>query len=344
MSQIEQNTVIDLRSDTVTRPTPAMREAMARAAVGDDVFGDDPSVNALEARVADMAGKEAALLLPSGTQSNLVALMAHCQRGDEYIVGQKYHTYLYEAGGAAVLGSIQPQPIAVEIDGSLSLDSIEAVIKPDDSHLARTRLISLENTHAGKVMPAGFVQSVARLARNHGLAVHLDGARLFNAAVATGLTIKELAQDADTVSLCCSKGLGAPMGSVLAGPHDLIRQARRWRKMVGGGLRQAGIFASAINHALDNHIDRLATDHQRARRLVEGLEGIEGVVSVTGNTNMVYLEVGSVGAGDALKAELREEGILIAGGRSIRLVTHLDLDDAAIDRVLERIGAILPAL
>ncbi|HDZ58386.1 MAG TPA: low-specificity L-threonine aldolase [Pseudomonas xinjiangensis] len=336
--------LIDLRSDTVTRPTLAMREAMANAEVGDDVFGEDPTVNALEARMAQLAGKEAAVLFPSGTQSNLVALLVHCQRGDEYIVGQKYHTYLYEAGGAAVLGSIQPQPIAVQADGSLSLDEFESVIKADDPHFARTRLLALENTHAGKVMPVAFMDAAARLAHTRGLAVHLDGARLFNAAVASQVPLHELTESVDTVSLCCSKGLGAPMGTVLAGPAAFIREARRWRKMVGGGMRQAGIIAAAINHALDHHIDRLADDHRRAQQLALGLEAISAVAAVSVSTNMVYLDVGSASAGDALKEALKAEGILIAGGRHIRLVTHLDLGDADIDRLLDRIGALLPGL
>lgn len=332
---------IDLRSDTVTRPTAAMREAMWHAEVGDDVFGDDPTINSLEARLASLAGKEAAVLLPTGTQSNLVALMAHCARGDEYIVGQKYHTYMYEAGGAAVLGSIQPQPIPVQADGSLALEDIESVIKPEDSHFANSRLLALENTQAGKVMPDGFVKSASELARSHGLSVHLDGARLFNAAVATGASLAQLAEHVDTVSLCCSKGLGAPLGSVLVGSAELIASARRWRKMVGGGMRQAGIIAAAIHHALDHHIDRLAEDHARAEQLAAGLASVSGVQSVSANTNMVYVDVGDAATGDRLKEALKDEGILIAGGRSIRLVTHLDLDDAAVDRVIDRFAQYL---
>jgi len=339
MSRPSNPQVIDLRSDTVTRPTPAMRDAMMQAEVGDDVFGDDPTVNSLEARLASLTGKEAAVLLPTGTQSNLVALLAHCGRGDEYIVGQNYHTYLYEAGGGAVLGSIQPQPLPVQPDGTLALADIGGAIKPVDSHFARSRLLALENTHSGKVMPEAFLSDASELARSRGLAVHLDGARLFNAAVATNTPLERLAGYADTVSLCCSKGLGAPLGSVLVGPVDLIDEARRWRKMVGGGMRQAGIVAAAIHHALDHHVDRLADDHRRAEQLAAELEAMTAIESVSVNTNMVYIDVGSAEVGDGLKDALKAEGILIAGGRQIRLVTHLDVDDAAIERVVDRIQA-----
>lgn len=334
---------IDLRSDTVTRPTPAMRAVMAAAPVGDDVFGDDPSVNALEARMAALTGKEAALLLPSGTQSNLVALMSHCQRGDEYIVGQHYHTYFYEAGGAAVLGSIQPQPLPVQADGTLALNDIEAAIKADDVHFARSRLIALENTHGGRIMPDGYTGQVRTLADRHGLRVHLDGARLFNAAVASGRTLAELAASADSVSLCCSKGLGAPMGSVLVGSGTFIRDARRWRKMVGGGMRQAGIIAAAIDHALDHHVERLAEDHANAARLYEGLRELPGVASCVVNTNMVYIELSSAQQGLDLQAQLNPAGILVPGGRKIRLVTHLDVSAAAIDRVIAAMARALNA-
>ena len=317
--------LIDLRSDTVTRPTRAMRDAMAGAEVGDDVFGDDPTINQLEARMAEMTGKEAAVLLPTGTQSNLVALLSHCQRGDEYIVGQGYHTYYYEAGGAAVLGSIQPQPMPVQADGTLSIETLSQMIKPDDSHHAQSRLISLENTHGGKVMPPEFIGQVRQLADQHGLSVHLDGARLFNAAVASGQSLAELARDVDTVSICCSKGLGAPMGSVLVGSADFIRQARRWRKMVGGGMRQAGIIAAAIDHALDHHVDRLADDHANAERLYAALSVLPGIVGATVSTNMVFIELESRDQGLALQKALRALGILTAGGQKIRLVTHLDV-------------------
>ncbi len=335
------HSLIDLRSDTVTRPTAAMRAALAAAAVGDDVFGDDPSVNALEARVAALAGKEAALLLPTGTQSNLVALLSHCQRGDEYIVGQHYHTYFYEAGGAAVLGSIQPQPLPVQADGTVALSDMQAAIKADDVHFARSRLLALENTHAGRVMPEGYTAQVRDLADRHGLRIHLDGARLFNAAVASGTSIAELAAHADSVSLCCSKGLGAPMGSVLAGSGEFIREARRWRKMVGGGMRQAGIIAAAIDHALDHHVERLAEDHANAARLHAGLIALPGIVSCVVHTNMVHIELASAERGLALQAQLRSAGILIPAGRTIRLVTHLDVSAADIDRVIAALGEAL---
>lgn len=341
MTMTDHGPLIDLRSDTVTRPTEAMRAAMAHAEVGDDVFGDDPSINRLEARMAELTGKEAAVLLPTGTQSNLVALLSHCQRGDEYLVGQNYHTYYYEAGGAAVLGSIQPQPMPVEADGTLRLETLAQMIKPDDCHFARSRLIALENTHGGKVMPREFIGRVRQLADQHGLSVHLDGARLFNAAVASGQTVAELAQSADSVSICCSKGLGAPMGSVLVGSAELIKQARRWRKMVGGGMRQAGIIAAAIDHALDHHIDRLADDHANAERLHAELSTLPGILAATVNTNMVYIELASREKGLALQAALRERGILTAGGQKIRLVTHLDVSAEMIDRVVATMADVL---
>lgn len=337
------DTLIDLRSDTVTRPTAAMREAMAAAPVGDDVYGDDPSVNALQARVAEMTGMEAALLLPTGTQSNLVALLAHCERGDEYIVGQSYHTYRYEGGGAAVLGSIQPQPIPVQDDGSLALEDIEAHIKPDDLHFARSRLLALENTCNGRVLSVEYVHSAAALARRHGLNVHMDGARLFNAVVAAGVTLQHYTGAMDSVSLCFSKGLGAPVGSMLAGSQALIHAARRWRKMTGGGMRQAGILAAAIDHALTHHVADLAADHRRAAMLAEGLSALNRVEAVTVNTNMIYMTLPDAHSGDVLQARLAEQGVLISGGRRIRLVMHRDIDDDGVQRVLDLIGTALAA-
>lgn len=273
---------IDLRSDTVTRPTPAMREAMARAPVGDDVFGDDPTVNALQERMAALAGMEAALFMPSGTQSNFCALLAHCQRGDEYIVGQLAHTYRYEGGGAAVLGGIQPQPLAQDAQGRMTLADIAAAVKPDDVHFARSRLLCLENTWNGHVMPAAYLAEATELARSRGLACHLDGARVFNAAAANAgpgggieAALRDITRHFDSVSICCSKGLGAPVGSVLCGSRDFIARARRIRKMAGGGLRQAGLLAAAIDHALDHHIKRLHDDHALAQRLAAGLAGID---------------------------------------------------------------------
>ena len=283
--------VVDLRSDTVTRPTPGMREAMARAPLGDDVFGDDPTVNLLQERVAALLGFEAALFMPSGTQSNLAAIMAHCGRGDEYIVGQGAHTYRYEAGGAAVLGSVQPQPLPNQPDGSLSLADIEAAIKPDDEHFARSRLLALENTIGGKVLPQAYVEQAVALAHARGLAAHLDGARLFNAAVKQGVPAAQLVKGFDSVSVCFSKGLGAPVGSVLVGSRALIQKAHRVRKMLGGGMRQVGGLAAAMLYALDHHVDRLAKDHALAERFAAGLAGIDGLQVVAPQTNIVFVTV-----------------------------------------------------
>jgi threonine aldolase len=325
--------VVDLRSDTVTRPTPAMREAMARAEVGDDVFGDDPTVNALQERVAARLGKEAALFVTSGTQGNLVAVMSHCQRGDEMICGQQAHTYRYEAGGAAVLGSVQPQPLAHQPDGTLALADIESAIKPDDAHFARTRLLALENTLGGKVLPLAYLEQACGLARRHGLATHLDGARLFNAAVQLGVPASEIARHFDTVSVCFSKGLGAPVGSVLAGPREVIERARRWRKMLGGGLRQAGVLAAAALHALEHHVARLADDHALARRLAGGLQGIPGLSVEPPQTNMVFVQVSGERA-IGLVEHLKTCGVLTTGVSQLRFVTHLDVDAAGIDRAV----------
>ena len=258
---------IDLRSDTVTRPTAAMREAMLRAEVGDDVYGEDPTVIALQDRVAADLGFEAALFTPSGTQANLIGLLAHCARGDEYIVGMGAHTYKFEGGGAAVLGSIQPQPIPQAADGSLPLEAVERAIKPVDPHFARTRLLALENTWHGRVLPMGYLRDAREFCDHHGLALHLDGARLYNAAVALGVPAGDIARHFDSVSVCLSKGLGAPVGSVLAGSRVFIESAKRWRKVCGGGMRQAGILAAGALHALDHHVARLADDHRRADTL-----------------------------------------------------------------------------
>ncbi len=324
---------IDLRSDTVTRPTPAMRAAMMAAEVGDDVFGDDPTVNALQLRIAALLGKEAALFMPTGTQSNLCGLMAHCQRGDEYIVGQGAHTYRYEGGGAAVLGSIQPQPLPNQPDGSIRLEDIEAAIKPDDAHFARTRLLALENTFGGQVLPAAYISAATALARRHGLATHLDGARLFNAAVASRTAPAELARGFDSVSVCFSKGLGAPAGSALVGSKELIARAHRIRKMLGGGMRQAGVLAAAVLHALDHHVERLADDHANARALAEGLQGLPGVTVHAPQTNIVFVDLApekAAGAVDRLKAA----GVLCTGLYRLRLVTHLDVSADDIPRAV----------
>ncbi|QHD48962.1 low-specificity L-threonine aldolase [Vreelandella aquamarina] len=325
---------IDLRSDTVTRPTAAMRDAMMSAPLGDDVWGDDPTVNAFQATLAERAGKEAALLFPSGTQSNLVGLMAHCERGDEYIVGQSAHTYRYEGGGAAVLGSIQPQPIENAPDGSLPLEKITAAVKADDFHFARTRLLALENTIGGKVLPAEYVQQATALAREHGLATHLDGARLFNAAVATDTSLTQLCQPFDSVSLCFSKGLGTPMGSALVGSQALIDHARRWRKVVGGGMRQAGIIAAACQHALDHHVADLAHDHRRAARLAEGLAVFPAIEVTSQATNMVFVQIDKAHIAP-LAAWLKEHGVLIELLYATRMVVHRDISDSDIEQVLD---------
>ncbi|WP_396268613.1 low-specificity L-threonine aldolase [Ideonella sp.] len=333
-------TIVDLRSDTVTRPTAAMREAIARAEVGDDVFGDDPTVLALQARVAALTGKEAALFMASGTQSNLCGMLAHCQRGDEYIVGQLAHTYRYEGGGAAVLGSIQPQPLVQDAQGRMALADIAAAIKPDDPHFARTRLLCLENTWNGQVMSHDYLGQATALARQHGLACHLDGARVFNAAVADAgpggdvpAALRRITDYFDSVSVCFSKGLGAPVGSMLCGSRELISRAHRVRKMVGGGMRQVGLLAAAVDHALDQHVERLRDDHRRAALLADGLQGLPGLTVRSAATNIVFVDVAG-GLGGELLALLKARGIWATGLIGLRFVTHLDVDDEGIARTL----------
>ena len=335
---------VDLRSDTVTQPTAAMRAAMHAAPLGDDVFGDDPSINALQTQIANMLGFEAAMFVPTGTQSNLCAVLSHCQRGDEYIVGQMAHAYRWEGGGAAVFGSVQPQPLAHQSDGSLALADIEAAIKPDDAHFARSRLLSLENTLGGKLMPFSYLQEATALAKVKGLSRHLDGARLFNAAVAQADTTggdakaeaRRIAQCFDSVSVCFSKGLGAPVGSALCGSRDFIHRAHRIRKMAGGGMRQAGFLAAAASHALNHHVDRLADDHLLAQRLAAGLVGIEGLQVEAPHTNIVFVDLtGQARAmSEALMAHLAAHGILVTGLYRLRFVTHLDMDSTGIDRAI----------
>ncbi|WP_299006038.1 low-specificity L-threonine aldolase [uncultured Shewanella sp.] len=319
--------MIDFRSDTVTRPTKAMRAAMANAEVGDDVYGDDPTVNALEAMSAERFGFDAALFTSSGTQANLLALMSHCERGDEYLCGQQAHNYKFEGGGAAVLGSIQPQPLMNQIDGSLLLSDIEAAIKPDDVHFAQTRLLSLENTIGGKVLPQSYLASAQTLAFNHGLKMHLDGARVANAAVAQNIEISQITQYFDSVSICLSKGLCAPVGSILLGDPFLIKKARRWRKMLGGGMRQAGILAAAAQLAITEQVERLAEDHDNATYLAKELaqlEGFEVDLSLV-QTNMVFAKV--LGDLDVknLVSQLKEKGILVTENTTLRLVLHRDV-------------------
>jgi len=346
------NTVVDLRSDTVTQPSAAMRAAMLTAPLGDDVFADDPSVNALQDQAAGLLGFEASLFMPTGTQSNLCAILSHCQRGEEYIVGQMAHCYRWEGGGAAVFGSVQPQPIEHQRDGSLALADIEAAIKPDDAHFARSRLLALENTWNGKVLPFDYVKEATDFASARGLARHLDGARLFNAAAAQAAAkgsdiraeAQRIARCFDSVSVCLSKGLGAPVGSVLCGSRELIARAHRIRKMAGGGMRQAGILAAAGSHALDHHLERLADDHALARRLAEGLRGIDGLQVEAPQTNIVFIDL--VGAARARSAELlpflKSHGVLATGLYRLRFVTHMDIDTAGIDRAIGIIHRFFP--
>ena len=324
----------DFRSDTVTKPSAGMRAAMAAAEVGDDVFGDDPTVNLLEQRMAGMLGKDAALFVPSGTMSNLLALMSHCGRGDEFIAGQNAHCYKYEAGGAAVLGSIQPQPIAHQADGTMALGEIEAAIKSGDNHFATTRVIALENTFGGRVLPVDYMTAVADIAARHGLGLHLDGARAFNACVALDLDIKAFVAPFDTVSICLSKGLGTPVGSVLVGRQDLIEIARRHRKMLGGGLRQSGILAAAGLYALEHNVGRLAEDHRRAKALAEGLARHEALRVTMPETNILWVDM-AADLGERFTAYLGEHGVGVTGryGQQ-RWVTHLDVADEDVTQAL----------
>ena len=314
-----------------------MREAMARAEVGDDVFGDDPTVNRLQEVAARRFGMEAGLFFPSGTQSNCAALMAHCQRGEEVIVGQEAHTYRYEAGGMAVLGSIQPQPLQNNPDGTLDLALVEAAIKPDDSHFAITRLLALENTIGGKVIGRAYLAEAIALARRRKLSTHLDGARIFNAAVKLGMPVDQLCEGFDTVSVCLSKGLGTPAGTVLVGRREVIDRARRIRKMLGGTMRQVGILAAAGLYALEHNVDRLAEDHANAQRLAQGLAAL-GLKVEPPQTNMVFVAIPKESAA-ALKKHLDESGVVTLGGAKMRLVTHLDVDAKGVDRAVEAFGA-----
>ncbi len=327
--------LIDLRSDTVTQPSAEMRTAMAQADVGDDVYGDDPTVNALQAEAVRLSGKEAALFLPTGTQANLVALLSHCQRGEEYIVGQQAHNYKYEAGGAAVLGSIQPQPIEANPDGTLPLDKVAAAIKPDDIHFAKTRLLSLENTISGRVLPLEYLQQAWQFTREHKLALHVDGARIFNAAVALNVPLKTLAQYCDTFTICLSKGLGAPVGSLLCGSKEFIQRANRWRKMTGGGMRQAGILAAAGLYALEHNVERLKEDHDNAKWLEQQLRDIGVDVAEPGaQTNVLYLRQ-SPELAAKLGPWMRERGVLISAGPLTRILTHLNVSRQDLQKVVD---------
>ena len=328
--------IVDLRSDTVTHPTAAMRRAMERAPLGDDVFGDDPTVKALEARLATLVGLEDAVFFPTGTQSNLAALMAHCGRGEEFICGERAHVFAAEALGSAVLGSIAPCPLPMTPNGQFSLEAVEAAIKPDDPHCPVTRLICLENTFNGRLVPLDHQVEVVSLAGRYGLSTHLDGARLFNAALGLGVEPGDVARGFDSVSICLSKGMGTPAGTVLCGKGDLIRRARRIRKMLGGGMRQVGILAACGLAALEDWRERLAEDHRRARLLADGLAGLPGFTIDPGSveTNMVFL-TGETSFLKALTEHLAATEILVAGspGR-LRLVTHHDVDDEGIERVV----------
>ncbi|MGL0923623.1 low-specificity L-threonine aldolase [Vibrio vulnificus] len=330
---------MDFRSDTVTRPTPAMREAMANAIVGDDVYGDDPTVNELEAFAANEAGFEAALFTTSGTQANLLGLMAHCERGDEYLCGQQAHNYRYEAGGAAVLGSIQPQPIENNPDGTLPFDKLTAAIKPDDSHFARTKLLSLENTINGKVLPLSYLQEARAFVNKHNLKLHLDGARVYNAATALDVPVRDIAQYFDSMTICLSKGLGAPVGSLLLGSKEYIAKARRLRKMVGGGMRQAGILAAAGKLALTEQVAQLKVDHANAKALAQGLSELPGVHVNPDfvQTNIVFAKLDDSVDIDTIAQKLAEESIIITPGNPIRFVTHKDISRQDIDLFLEKL-------
>lgn len=333
--------MIDLRSDTVTQPTKAMLSAMMAAPLGDDVYGEDPTVNRLEGIVAERAGMEAAVFAPSGTQSNLMGIMAHCQRGDEYLVGQTAHTYMWEGGGAAVLGSVQPQPLDFESDGRLCLKKAAKAIKPKDDHHPHTRLFCLENTTSGKVLPLDYLQTIKAFCAEHGLQSHLDGARVFNASVKQKVELQTISQHFDSISICLSKGLGAPVGSVLCGPKALIRQARRWRKVLGGGMRQAGMLAAAGIYALEHHVSRLSDDHDNAQFLAEQLAQMDEFILDKSllQTNMLFIEARQDYAN--LQAFLKTKGILLPlkanRNDQLRLVTHLDVNRQDLEKVIHEI-------
>lgn len=335
---------IDLRSDTVTKPTPEMREAMAEAEVGDDVYRDDPTVNRLEALAANMLGKESALFVPSGTMGNLLALLVHCQRGDEAIVGDKSHIYLNEAGGMSALGGIQPCPVPNQKDGTLALDDILASIRTEDVHHPITRLICLENTQnicGGIPLTAAYTREVGELARKNNLSLHIDGARIFNAAAAQNVSIRDLVDPADSVMFCLSKGLASPIGSMLVGTSKFIARARHLRKMLGGGMRQVGVLAAAGIISLEKMTMRLADDHARARKLADGLRNVKGVLVDESSpySNMVYLNLASDVKVDAAKIidSALKQGVLLdcENARRFRLVTHYWVDDKAVDKVIQ---------
>ena len=331
--------MIDLRSDTVTQPTASMRKAMATAELGDDVFGDDPTVNELQNFAAEMLGFESALFTSSGTQANLLALMSHCERGDEYLCGQQAHNYKFEGGGGAVLGSIQPQPIQNSTDGTIDLVHAKAAIKPDDFHFARTKLLSLENTIGGKVLPQSYLAEAQAFAFNHNLKVHLDGARVANAAVAQNIRISDITEHFDSVSICLSKGLAAPVGSLLLGSELFVEKARRWRKVLGGGMRQAGILAAAAKLALTEQVERLAEDHDNAKYLAHRLTEVDELeVNLADvQTNMAFAALTDKVNVNQLTSELKNKGILVYPTQHLRFVTHKDISKADIDTFIEHL-------
>ena len=341
---------IDLRSDTVTKPTLEMREAMAKAEVGDDVYGDDPTVNHLQEMAAEMTGHEAGLFVASGTMGNLAAVLAHCQRGDEVILGKDAHTYRYEAGGVSVLGGVHSCQLTNQPDGSIVLSDIEAAIRSDDPHQPVTRLIALENTHnrcGGTYQSVEYTRQVAEFAHSRGLKVHLDGARVFNAAVALGVPAKELTQDMDSVTFCLSKGLSAPVGSVLCGSKEFIKRAHRMRKLLGGGMRQVGVLAAAGIVALEKMVPRLGEDHVRARTLAEGLSKIRGLALDAGTpaTNMIFMNLsdGVVMSADEVADKMKAYGVLagVAGARRFRLVTHYWIKENDVEKVVSAFREVL---
>lgn len=328
--------MIDFRSDTVTQPCSKMRKAMAEAVVGDDVYGDDPTVNHLESWAAQQHGFESALFCSSGTQANLLALMSHCERGDEYLCGQQAHNYKFEGGGAAVLGSIQPQPIENQTDGTLCFNKLADAIKPIDPHFARTTLLSLENTIGGKVLPLSYLAQARAFVDQQQLKLHLDGARVYNAAVFLGVNIKEIAQYFDSMTVCLSKGLGAPVGSLLFGSKLFISKARRWRKVLGGGMRQAGILAAAAKIALTDNIDKLKQDHENALYLAKQLQNISGfTLQGEAQTNMVFVKIDQHIDIGKLAQQLSNEKIMITPNHNLRLVTHLDINKTDIDNFIK---------
>ncbi len=340
--------MIDLRSDTVTLPTPAMRKAMAEAELGDDVYGEDPTVNRLQEMAAERMGKEASLFVVSGTMANLVAILTHCGRGDEIIMGHLAHTFLYEAGGSAVLGGVHHYTVPNQPDGTIRLEDIIAAIRADNVHFPRTRLICLENTHnrcGGAALTPQYTDAVCDLAHSRGLRIHLDGARVFNAAITLGVDVRELTRSVDSVSFCLSKGLSAPVGSLLCGSADFIAEARRWRKVVGGGMRQCGVLAAAGIVALEEMVDRLAEDHANARRLAEGIADLPGIEidPATVQTNLVYFAVSGRISAPQLVTALSERGILVLAldPTHIRAVTHYGIDAADIEKTIAAIGQVM---